>query len=623
MKIARIVLPIWIVLAFVLPIGPLPGQDSAVDGPRRAKPGRSAETVAGQKPKPPTLITIRASRDATYGQMKTAVAALHGAGFPRVGLCCSLPKRGDKRAARTIVVQGQPQRLEGDRRPPMQVRLRADQQGNLAEIHVNEREMDDVAALQRHIIEELESRRDPFSPATPFDATRLHVRSDDHLKFSEVRRVYLAASYRYAPDGEVSPLIEKIDVFPADEPDEKPVDSLDDLFGPLPTEPPDGVDPFAEDPDDCLKPTDDPFAAKPPEIDPPIIHPPNPGPPGIVAPKIQAPRAEDKVRVAMALDWLAAHQKPDGSWSFDHQKGPCQGRCENPGTLDAPNAATGLALLAFLGAAETHKGGEHKETIGKALEYLLQHQKKQPDHGGSWHEPGGTMYSHGLCAIAMCEAYAMTHDNRLMEPAQAGIDFIGYAQDPVGGGWRYQPRQAGDTSVLVWQLLALKSAHMAYLKVPPETVKKADKFLDSVQADAGAKYGYTGPGAGMATTSIGLLSRMYLGRRGNEPALARGIAVLDEAGPSESNFYFNYFATRVVRDYEGEMWKRWNPQMRDLLIESQATEGHEAGSWYVAGDHGSRRGGRVYCTAMGAMILEVPHWRRQWHPPRVEEEFPL
>ena len=64
---------------------------------------------------------------------------------------------------------------------------------------------------------------------------------------------------------------------------------------------------------------------------------------------------------------------------------------------------------------------------------------------------------------------------------------------------------------------------MAYLFVPPETYKRASKFLDSVQSESGAKYGYLDPGAGSATTAVGLLCRMYLGWRRDVPALERGV----------------------------------------------------------------------------------------------------
>lgn len=64
------------------------------------------------------------------------------------------------------------------------------------------------------------------------------------------------------------------------------------------------------------------------------------------------------------------------------------------------------------------------------------------------------MYSHGIASIVLCEAYAMTHDKGLYTPAQQAINFICYAQDPIGGGWRYSPRQKGDTSVVGWQIMA-------------------------------------------------------------------------------------------------------------------------------------------------------------------------
>ena len=62
----------------------------------------------------------------------------------------------------------------------------------------------------------------------------------------------------------------------------------------------------------------------------------------------------------------------------------------------------------------------------------------------------------------------MTKDNRLLAPAQAAITFIMASQDPVGGGWRYNPRQPGDTSAVCWQVMALKSGLMSGLQVDQE-----------------------------------------------------------------------------------------------------------------------------------------------------------
>lgn len=328
--------------------------------------------------------------------------------------------------------------------------------------------------------------------------------------------------------------------------------------------------------------------------------------------------------VAAALKWLALHQRPDGSWSFDHRNGPCK---SNPGNLaDSFNGATGLALLPFLGAGQTHKEGNYKDTVKGGLAYLVRSMKlkQQGPLATGQLTDGGTMYSHGICSIVLCEAYAMTNDRELMAPAQAAINYIVYAQDPVGGGWRYQAKQPGDTSAVGWQLMALKSGHMAYLSVPPATVKGASLFLDSVQADSGSAYGYTNPGEGIGTTSVGLLSRMYLGWKKDNPALGRGVERMGKAGPSKTNMYYNYYATQIMRHYGGDPWTKWNNVMRDQYVNSQAKNGPEKGSWHIPGDHGSERGGRIYCTSMATMVLEV-YYRHMpiYGKAAAEDDFPL
>lgn len=330
--------------------------------------------------------------------------------------------------------------------------------------------------------------------------------------------------------------------------------------------------------------------------------------------------------VAMALRWLAEHQMPDGGWAFDHTPGLCSGRCSHAGTLGSQgrNGATALALLPFLGAGQTHMEGAYKANVKAGLFYLISHMKQN----GSLSEPGGSMYSHGLCSIALCEAYAMTNDRALQAPAQLSLNYIVYAQDPVGGGWRYQPRQAGDTSVVGWQLMALKSGHMAYLQVPPATVAGANRFLDAVQASDGARYGYTGPANGPATSAVGLLCRMYLGWKKDNLALQKGVEYLAKSGPSinpsKTNMYYNYYATQVMRHHEGPEWKAWNEPLREYLVSNQDKKGHEKGSWFMTGDHGSERGGRLYCTSMATMILEV-YYRHMpiYGKDAAEEDFPL
>ena len=157
--------------------------------------------------------------------------------------------------------------------------------------------------------------------------------------------------------------------------------------------------------------------------------------------------AASETAVGLALAWIAEHQNPDGSWSFDHTQFRCQGRCADKGTRgDAIAGSTAMALLPFLGAGNTHMVGDYQAVVRQGLTALVQ-QMKANKNGGSFID-SGQMYSHGLAAIALCEAYGMTNASRLQGPAQLALNFITFAQDPVGGGWRYSPKQPGDTSVV-------------------------------------------------------------------------------------------------------------------------------------------------------------------------------
>lgn len=305
--------------------------------------------------------------------------------------------------------------------------------------------------------------------------------------------------------------------------------------------------------------------------------------------------------VERGLAWLAKHQRRDGSWHFDHNLADCQGMCRNPGDHHSTVAATAVAILPFLGAGYTHRQGPYQQVVDRGLSYLKSRMRTTP-HGGDLRE--GTMYAQGLAAIALCEAYGMTRDPSLREAAQAAIDYIVWAQDQSGGGWRYAPGEVGDTTVTGWQLMALKSAQMSYLRVPGPVFNKVTSFLNGVQADGGARYGYLTAGKEPTTTAVGLLCRMYLGWGPDSSPLRMGVKYLSEHGPSTSDMYFNYYATQVMHHFGGPLWEPWNEKMREHLIQMQATQGHESGSWYFRNRH-TDPGGRLLVTALAVMTLEV------------------
>jgi hypothetical protein len=304
--------------------------------------------------------------------------------------------------------------------------------------------------------------------------------------------------------------------------------------------------------------------------------------------------------VEQGLVWLAAHQRDDGGWSFDLRGSKCAGQCSHAGSHQSTTAATALALLAYLGAGQTHRAGEHQAVVDRGLAYLIS--RIVPSSRGADLQEG-TMYAQGLATVALCEAYALTSDPQLREPAQQAIDFIANVQHPLGG-WRYFPGQPGDTTVLGWQLMALQSGRLAGLQIPEQTLPRAQEFLDRVQGNEGATYGYQASGDAATPSAVGLLGRMYHGWQRNDDRLRRGVDRLVARGPDLQDLYFTYYATQVLHHYDGPQWQTWNHQLRDRLVAQQAQQGHAAGSWHTP-DYHTVAGGRLCDTALAIMILEV------------------
>ncbi len=318
--------------------------------------------------------------------------------------------------------------------------------------------------------------------------------------------------------------------------------------------------------------------------------------------------AQTEAAVAAGLRWMSQHQSPDGRWTLDHfQDSPeCNQQCSGAGQ-HSDTAGTALALLPMLGAGQTHKQGDYRESVGRGLHWLVDNQRPTGDLRG---EGMGRMYAHALSTLVLCEALSMTGDEFLRQPAQRAVDFIVKAQH-VDGGWRYEPGQAGDMSVVGWQLMALRSGKVAGLSVPENCFDRANRFLNRVQSGkAGGFYSYE-PGRKPTAAMIaeGLLSRQYLGWPADHPGLREGLDLLVEKHlPRASNYdiYALYYATQVAHHVGGDAWQKWNVAMRQTLLDSRETHGHAAGSWLPKRvDHLAQSGGRLYFTSLAICTLEV------------------
>jgi hypothetical protein len=316
---------------------------------------------------------------------------------------------------------------------------------------------------------------------------------------------------------------------------------------------------------------------------------------------------ETEAAVARALAWLAKQQKTDGRWSF------------GDGLKGDEVAATGLALLPFLAAGYTHKAPpafekdkkdrkEYTALVTKGLAWLS---AKQMANGSFVQKDVTTNYSQGIVTMVFCEVYAMTKDPNIKDRAQKGLNYIVAVQEKEGG-WGYQPKQTAsqDTSIVGWQIQALRSGQIAELNVPDAAVTKANDWLIGVSSEKESKYGYGSKQNPTVTLSaVGLLCRQYIKNWGpNNPSLALGVEYLKTAPPDMSRWdlYYYYYATQVMHFFEGKVWfEFWNPAMRKVLLDRQVKGGANGGSWDADNQLFGKSTGRLGATCLACLTLEV------------------
>jgi hypothetical protein len=315
--------------------------------------------------------------------------------------------------------------------------------------------------------------------------------------------------------------------------------------------------------------------------------------------------------VQTALRWLAVNQSKDGRWNPRQLEAGREvminGHDRSGAGSQADTGITALALLAFLAAGNTHTQGEHSEVVLQGLDFLLQSQ----DDAGHFYGQASMyerMYCHAMATLAISEAYAMTGDARLKQPVEHAVAFSVHCQDRSTGGWRYQPGEAGDTSQLGWQVMALKSADAAGIQLPAETRDGMIRFLASVSTGSHRGKASYRPGHRVtrAMTAEAIFCRQLLGMsRINPSSDEAGDFILEELpGQGETNLYYWYYGTLATYQLQGDHWEIWNKAMQKALLRSQRSDGDLAGSWDPDTVWGAY-GGRAYGTAMSALCLEV------------------
>jgi hypothetical protein len=347
--------------------------------------------------------------------------------------------------------------------------------------------------------------------------------------------------------------------------------------------------------------------------------------------------------VDAALRWFKRHQSPNGMWDAEKYPANCT---ENPkcepgkpnGASDANVAMTGYAVLCFLGAGYDHKTpNKYKTTVEKGLGYL---RSIQTGDGNL----GPRNYEHAVATMALGEAYAMTNDPDLKQPAQKGLNVIiaRQAKDAKGDaaygglGWNYVEATPtrNDSSVTGWCVMALKSGLAGGLNVGnsmegaknwlkrtwegtnPDWKKLKDPYADisnfpycyDAVADKIGGHDHMAP--------VGALCAVFLGHHTGDimlESLCNYIMKNQVPKGYPCNTYYMYYNTLAIFQAGGARWETWNNGVRDILVNAQRKgDGCFDGSWDFEGTqfHGHDTG-RVLSTAYCCLSLEVYYRYKQ------------
>ena len=224
------------------------------------------------------------------------------------------------------------------------------------------------------------------------------------------------------------------------------------------------------------------------------------------------PRAQAEIPLQVrqavedGLDCLARTQREDGSWPDYYGQSP---------------GVVGLVLLAYFAHGEVPGRGPYKDTIEKALNYILANAQ---DDGLISRTGSQPMYNHGFATLALAEAYGMSKRPELETALRKAVDLIVRTQNRRGG-WRYQPMPYDDDiTVTGCQLMALRAADNAGINVPRKAIEKGLEYIESCFTHSG--FGYQPGGSpGTARTGIGVLLLQLLGKE-DDDKVKRGVEYL-------------------------------------------------------------------------------------------------
>ncbi len=319
-----------------------------------------------------------------------------------------------------------------------------------------------------------------------------------------------------------------------------------------------------------------------------------------------------------ALVFLLHHQSKEGFWDSDQFMLNCASNaeklCDGRGAPDYDIPLTALSVLCYLGYGHTHRVGKYKKTVRSTLDWLKARQSKLGFFGEL--KDRHDMTRQTMAAMAICEAYAVTRDSKLLEAATKAIKFV-LSQQQEDGGWKDGKRRGGSSAIVTtWAVLAMKAAKAARLDVPDESFRKVLAFFDTLDlelpesGEESERIEKLEEIAGVAIASI------FCGRNRKHAGMRKLVEVLSKNPPAwdkgQGPVYW-YFGTYAMFQFGGKNWSKWHEALLKVLSKHQEQEGCAAGSWQPVGPR-EKTLGRIGCTALNTLTAEIyyryarAHW---------------
>jgi hypothetical protein len=261
-----------------------------------------------------------------------------------------------------------------------------------------------------------------------------------------------------------------------------------------------------------------------------------------------------------------------------------------------------LCAMAFMADGNLPGRGRYGAEVEAALEYVLSQCSESGFIGAE--TVHGPMYGHGFATLFLGEIYGMSPDDRRVRDALSrAVDVILSSQN-AEGGWRYRPvPNDADISVTICQVMALRSARNAGVKVPASVIERAVKYVrDCRNPDGGFRYMRSPGPSGWPRTAAGVASLYYAGIYEDETIDAGLDYITRSALPGAvladpvHYFYGHYYAVQAMYLAGGARWEIWWPAVRDQFISVQAADG----------SYRSDYAGGAYATAMSMLVLQMP-----------------